>query len=419
MQTNNAATLVAIFGYRTTKIWETATGECKLSIDNLESRPRPLVVQFAKNNTALLVGTDDSKIWRVGLTTQANKDDTEPRTWELVANLDESELENHILNASNYMTMNEEGSLIAVAYRGHPLSAWETDGPEHINHLWRKRDPTARGEVVDAVWLPHSPEVLGLYIEGVIFRWCPYENEVEEMSVGANRLALSRDGNLFATGNGQGKIMVFATATFRLLYQVASQDPVFDMSFSPDSFRFYDLRGSYVNVWEPNVLMSFAENVNVAVLDSDSDTESISTLAPTVFCRRIDAISAMESVQTGGLYFYGTENGIVRTCHARHGHLATIHTSKSFLGIEHMTCSSDGQRCKPQDIRQEYHRHGCRSHYDCRSGNRAVGQENHYRRCAGSIVSPRCKTAVGPGNPIPPRPRDPVMPSPACSPASV
>lgn len=114
-----------------------------------------------------------------------------------MAELEEPELDGHFLNAANYMAISKDGSLIAVAYRGHPLSAWETDGPTHIGHCWRNRVESARGEVIEAIWHPHMPEVIGLYLEGVVFKWAPYDGEVEEIAIGASRLALSKDGNLF------------------------------------------------------------------------------------------------------------------------------------------------------------------------------------------------------------------------------
>lgn len=44
------------------------------------------------------------------------------------------------------MVLDNEGTLVAVACRGHPLSEQEIDGPEHISHCWRTRDELAGGE---------------------------------------------------------------------------------------------------------------------------------------------------------------------------------------------------------------------------------------------------------------------------------
>lgn len=176
-----------------------------------------------------------------------------------------------------------------------------------------------------------------------LIRWNLYENETGEIAIGANNLAVSRDGNLFATGDGKGTVKVFTTSGFGLLYQLASQDPVCDIVFSPDSHRFYDVRGSYVDVWEPNALMSFAEDAPTGVDGESTESDRISLAGPTMFCQRIEAITALASVKNSHLCFSGRENGVVRLHHAQRGPLAVLHVSKGFLGIENLSCSSDGQ----------------------------------------------------------------------------
>lgn len=339
---NSSGTLVATYGYLTTKVWEVSSSNCKVSILNVESRPRPLVMLFVESSSKLLVGTDDCKIRSLGL-------DDDPPTWQLVSDLEEPELEGHILNASNLMSLSKDGSLAAVAYRGHPLSAWEVDGETHINHCWRKRDPTARGEVVDAAWLPHSPEVLGVYIEGVVFRWSPYDGEVEEMAVGARRLALSRDGSIFATGDGRGTIKVFTTTGFTSLYQLSTQDTIFGLAFGPDLHRIYDVRGSYGNVWEPSALMKYAEQSAGDNIDSDSEGRSIAhttgtfSTASMAYHQSVDSITAVATSPTGRLYCYGTERGAVSLCHTLKDVRHDIHKPRGFLSIENVAYSSDGR----------------------------------------------------------------------------
>lgn len=202
----------------------------------------------------------------------------------MTAELEELEIDGHYLNAANYMALNDEGSLIAVAYRGHPLSAWEVDGPTHIGHCWRKRDELARGEVIEAIWRSFDNEVIGLYIEGVVFKWNPYGGEVDEISTGASKLALSRDDSLFATGDVHGKFKVYTTVGFSLLYQLASQDTVFDIALRR---RLYDIRGYHGITWEPNVLAEFmerpAKNTN-SLSGTESLTQS-SSLAPNTALR--------------------------------------------------------------------------------------------------------------------------------------
>lgn len=337
MELNSTGTLLATYGYLTIKIWEVSTGKCKLSVQNIKSRPRPLAMLLANNSNKLLVGTDDRRVRSLNL------NETTP-TWQLVAELEEPELEGHFLNASSYMALNKDGSLIAVAYRGHPLSAWEIDGPVHIGHCWRKREEIARGEVIEAVWHPHYPEVLGLYIEGVVFKWRPYEDETDELATGASRLAISRDGNLFATGDVRGITKVYTTSDLCLIYQLASEDTVLGLAISPDLRRFYDIRGSYGNAWEPNALMKFAEQRGQEI-ESRSETASLtpSSSASESGSWRVDSITTLATSPTGRLYCCGTEKGIAHLHDTQRGKLADIYVSKGFLSIEQMSWSKDGR----------------------------------------------------------------------------
>ena len=335
MELNTAGTLLATYGYLTTKIWETTTGNCKITIGNIESRPRPLTLLLASSSTTLVVGSDDRRIRSLDL------NHTNP-TWQLVAELEEPELEGHFLNSANYMTLNKEGSLAAIAYRGHPLSAWETDGPIHIGHCWRKRNELARGEVIDAVWHPHYPQVLGLYIEGVVFKWHPYDDEVDEMATGASKLAISRDGKAFATGDVRGAVKVYTTSDFALLYQLSSEDMVLGIAFSPDLRRFYDIRGHYGTAWEPNALLKYADQRGI---ESASETSSVAQTSMVSENRtlRVDSITCLASSPAGCLYCCGTENGIVHLHHTQKGKVANLHVSTSFSSIEQMEWSNEGR----------------------------------------------------------------------------
>jgi WD40 repeat protein len=337
MKLSNSGTLLATYGFKTTKIWQFPDGKCIMTVSNPETRPRPLVIVFTNNNSTLLVGSDDKQLRALHL--------NEPSpTWRHVAKFEEEELEGHFLNAASYMALSRDGSLMAVAYRGHPLSAWEVDGPYHIGHCWRAREEVARGEVVEAVWLPQSPEILGLYIEGVVFKWNPYGGEPVEISTGASRLAVSGDGNLFATGDVRGTIKVYTTNTFRLIYQLVSQDSILGLAFSADQRRVYDVRGYYGNAWEPTALVRYGERA-ISGTDSESESENFSqySVTPVHTSQRIDAITVMAYSPNGRQYCYGTECGRVRLFDIQQGELPELHSPKGFLSIEQMAWSSDGR----------------------------------------------------------------------------
>ena len=337
MELNSTGTLLATYGYLKTKVWDISSGKCQMSVANLDSRPRPLAILFTNNSTMLLVGTDDKRLRSLNLAEGSP-------TWQLVAELEEPELEGHFLNSASCMALNKDGGLVAVAYRGHPLSAWEIAGPAHVGHCWRKREQVARGEVIEAIWHPHYPEILGLYIEGVVFKWRPYDGEIDEIATGASRLAMSKDGNLFATGDVRGTVKVYTSSDLCLIYQLTSEDNVLGLVFGPDLHRLYDVRGYYGNAWEPNALMRYAEQRGKS-LESESETDSLgqSSMASESCCLRIDSITVLACSPLGHLYCCGTEKGIVRLNDTQRGKLVDVHVSKSFLSVELMSWSDDGQ----------------------------------------------------------------------------
>lgn len=101
---------------------------------------------------------------------------------------------------------------------------------------------------------------------------------IEFPVTGVSRLAISKDGNLFATGDVHGTVKVYTTSDFKLIYQLASQDPVLGLAFSPGLRRFYDIRGYYGNAWEPNALMRFAEQTHKDI-ENEGETESLTQLS--------------------------------------------------------------------------------------------------------------------------------------------
>lgn len=331
MALNRTATLLATYGYRTTKVWDVSTGQCRLCVNSIESRTRPLALMISEDNSKLLVGTDDRRVRSMNLT------DTQP-TWKIIATLEEDETEDHFKSSASHMALNSDGSMVAVAYRHRPLSAWETGAPEPLGHCWRKDQSVAIRELRDLEWHPQLPMLLGLNLEGVVFKWLPYEGEVEELPVLAANMCISRDGNLFATGDAHGRLKLYSTSTFSIIYRLAAQDPVLGMTFSPDSRRFYDIRGSYANAWEPGVLLK----IGGTSLDSESDSFGQPTEASSVVSRVVDTIKAVAGSPNASLYVASTERGVVSLRDTHSDKVSYIHVSMGKFLVDHIAWSDDG-----------------------------------------------------------------------------
>lgn len=183
--------------------------------------------------------------------------------------------------------------------------------------------------------------MIGLYLEGIIFRWHPYHDETQEVHAGANSFAVSQDAKCLATGDPNGIIKLFGMADFGLVYQFASQDPVFDVCFAPDSRRLYDVRGSHGNVWEPNALIKLSESTEI-----NDDSVSVKSLSSQLTMLKnmpgkIDPVAALVPQPSGSLYCSGTKGGLIEIFEASRGKIAELRRSKSFMGIEHIVWSHD------------------------------------------------------------------------------
>lgn len=345
VQLNKTASLLASYGYRTTKVWKVSSGDCILSVDSVESKTRPLTMLFTNNDSTLLVGSDDRRIRSLSLV------EDKPE-WEIIADLEEFGLEKHFTNSASHMALSPDGSMITVGYRRHPASAWELEDSTHIGYCRRKDDVSMVRELRDLVWHPYQPEVLGLTVEGVVFRWAPYEDSVDELSAEASKLAISNDGELFVTGDSHGRIKLYITANFSLLCKISAQEAVFGLTFSPDSKRFYDIRGFHANAWEPNALVRYAESsenmesVSEYSMSHVSETSASSSAA-------VDPVTALAGCPSGRLYCYGSQKGVVSLHDTKEGRIATIYSSRAKFAIEHITWSQDGKHICVSDFSKQ------------------------------------------------------------------
>jgi hypothetical protein len=342
MVANTAGTLLVTYGYKTTKVWNLSSGKCTKLSSNPLGGPQPLTLLFTDNDDAVLLGADDGRIWSLSLSIST-------ACWDIMAELGEQQMERSIINSPNCMALSPDGSQVALGYRGHPLSIWEVEGQEPINHYIRNTHHSstsedAWGEVVQLTWRPYTGEVIGLYSEGVVFKWNPDDDESKEIRAGAARIAVSSDGNFLATGDANGNIKLFGTDEFSLVYKLASQDLVLDVAFSPDMKRFYDIRGTYGNVWEPNPLIRLSElSEKGSGSASDAGSSAQRSNVPESWTSKIDPITALAAQNRGPLYCFGTEDGITGLFEAGRGKVGEPGRPKAFMTTEQITWSEDGQ----------------------------------------------------------------------------
>ena len=342
---NLSSTLLVTYGFLTTKIWDPATGRCITSVQNPVNRPRPHTIVFTEDNRQVLVATDDRKVRALNL-------DSQDAAWEITAEINEHAFESTFVNSPTCMALSPDGVNVVLGYRGHPVSVWELQGPELVGHCLRVLDNTVHsnashswGEVIHVTWHPYSGEVIGLYLEGVVFRWHPYHDETYEIRTGANSISISQNAKCLATGDPNGVIQLYSLANFKLVYQFASQDPVFDLCFAPDSRRLYDVRGSYANVWEPAALLRLSEST-----EGQTDTNMPVDTAAHSTPGRTDPVVSLSASPSGGFFCSGSESGVVRLFDSACDEELELQKFQSLMSVEHISWSVNGEYVALSDL---------------------------------------------------------------------
>jgi WD40 repeat protein len=271
-----SGSLLACYGLDRTYVW--SVGDMAL-VTSLESphRERALAVQFAPDESYLVVATDLRHVFRLNL-------DTSPSPWLRYPSplLEETIIpEGAFINSPSSISFNAECTQVAVAYRGFPLAVWSLDPPEMIARCRRKQKQgyttsMAWTGVNRVVWHPFDGQVLGIYRDGNIFKWGPIDDshdEVkQELDATPSEIRCSINGLVFATSDVRGSVKIYDYSQMVLIYKLSSDDIINSIAFSPDGRRFYDLRGSHCNVWEPNCLMRIVDGGPSG--DSESMTSS-------------------------------------------------------------------------------------------------------------------------------------------------
>ncbi|EHK99638.1 putative Vegetative incompatibility protein HET-E-1 [Glarea lozoyensis 74030] len=356
IQLDNMGDVLVSYGYTTTRVWKTTTGECVKIVNNPIKRPRPQSLHFLQGGKLLLAAFEDRVIRTLSLV------DDKSVEWEARSHLDEKSEDDTIISAPTCSAISPGGDMIAFGYRAHPVSVWELNPPMHVakfNMASHETDKTIQeyivGEVIQIAWHPFSGEILGLHREGRLFRWNPYDDDDSiNVNSGAYHLSLSRDGSLVATGDTVGALKVYATADLSLLYQLSSQDPILHLCFSTDSRRLYDVRGTYGNVWEPGTLVRLADSSEYPDHNSDawSESESLAKLSlhTQQYFPRTDNLTTLAGQSIRPLYCYGTDDGIAFLCEVGRGKVCELERLTSYMPIEQIVWSEDGEVVAVADL---------------------------------------------------------------------
>ncbi|RJE19394.1 hypothetical protein PHISCL_08271 [Aspergillus sclerotialis] len=337
---------------------------------NIQSpyRERPKVMQFGQDELYLIVATDLRRVYRLDL------NNTCP-TWLSFGPslLEESSLpKGAFINSPSSAGFNPDCTQIAVAYRGFPLSIWNLDPPELIARCRRKekqgqtRNTTWTG-VNRVVWHPSNSQVLGLYCDGDIFKWGPtddnYEEVKQELDATPSEIQCSPNGLVFATSDIRGSIKIYDYAQMVQMYRLNSDDIIKAITFSPDSRRLYNLRGSYCNVWEPNCLIRLVntsigpteDNESVTSSEQKGKGSSVSDIGDkggfTISLPESEAhantnppITVVTTcARNHNIFAHATDDGAIKICDIESKCKYSITQFTFGVDVEHLALSQDGE----------------------------------------------------------------------------
>ncbi|KAK6075021.1 NACHT and WD domain-containing protein [Seiridium cupressi] len=334
---------IATYGYRATKVWNTQSGRLLNVIDN-PSDMKAVTLHFADDGRTLLVGTDRRCLLKVSL-------QKEKGAWDTVNPImlnDTESLEGTILGSPTALSISPDHTKVVVAYRRFPLTIWNLSPAKILKRVNRDSRVSASASpfVTSLAWHPNSEEVVGIFMDGYIFKTNVIEDTYNEQPPDPGQFPLhirvSPDGTTFAICGVHGTIKLYDYQTSTLIYQLTSEENVADLCFSQDGRRFYDIRGSSCNIWEPNALIRLAATEEHPA-SSQSPEESVeqSNLASESFADNPTPIVIMSPMPHHSLICLGDDEGLVTLHDYDSGQRLRIDRIATGMAIEHLVWSGD------------------------------------------------------------------------------
>ncbi len=245
MEMNRSHALLATAGSESYRIWDILSGKQLYRLEKT-NWALTMAIAFGNAGSELIVGLDDCSVTCYDL-------ETSRQTWQFSVPVSKYH------GCPLIMTISPDLTKVAVAWRGKLPVVWdlfaaETQGPLQC----RARNSTdALFSPLTMQWQADANSILILCHNTKLVEWHIYEEEQHEFDhVMPHEMTVSQDGNFLLTSDHKGTISVFTFPRLSLIYQLINENEFIEnLAFSPDGQRFYDIRGSICNIWEPDALV--------------------------------------------------------------------------------------------------------------------------------------------------------------------
>ncbi|KAH8807662.1 hypothetical protein F5884DRAFT_752245 [Xylogone sp. PMI_703] len=325
VEISNHDKMLASSGLHYIRVWDVSTGQQLWTFNT----PRcAMALAFSNDNEVLMAATQGNYVTSYAL---ENDGEVEQVSWQDAGA--DGPVKPMYRQIPSLVTFSSERDLIAIAYRGRPITLFNLDSETFFGHCIRPNGSPTHDPISDMVFNP-NPDINLLivsYHDGELAVYNPWDVELVYAlpGVNAHMLACSPDGRTLVTGSAFGTIQIFDCsgsdgATLTLLYRInAYEEGIRSLAFSVDNSRFMDIRGSQCRVWEPAVLVRKDledgtqselsdplphDPKNVGMLEGEGDAD----------------ITALVCHPSGDIAFCGKQNGFVASYSVKDGQQAQI-----------------------------------------------------------------------------------------------
>ncbi|KAI0601591.1 hypothetical protein F4775DRAFT_404833 [Biscogniauxia sp. FL1348] len=335
---------LATYGSRTTKVWVPKTGQLEHTIPNCEDT-QSMCLQFTDDDSGLIMGAERRCVLKVDLT-------ADQLSWDAIDTAllnDVESREGTFLNSPTALSISPDGSKIVATYRRFPLDIWSIDPPTILKRILRLKKP---GQVSTPLpfasrvsWHPSSEELLGIFLDGCIFRANLVDGTIREQppdpAMVPCDILCSPDGLAYAVRGIHGMIKIYDYGTSTLIYQLSSEDIIAAFCFSHDGRRFFDIRGACCTVWEPNALMRLSTVDDVPgsySLDRRPDSPNIAFES---YTDNAVPVTLMSPAPNGHLAGLADDDGAVVLVDFATSEKIPVDQTATKLSIEHLVWGDD------------------------------------------------------------------------------